>query len=93
MEQVINGKVNVWPPNRTATRNLNDDFARMVFSVDIIDSALSGGIDCLILSAITPISLEPFNWEAAEKRADWEEKHGHFVEFTNLKDLLLDLHS
>jgi hypothetical protein len=28
-----------------------------------------------------------------EKRADWEEKHGRFIEFNNVKDLLSNLHS
>ena len=93
MEQVLNSKMATWPPNRTATRNLNDDFARMVFGLDIIGSSLNIGIDCLILSAVIPFSREPFNWEDAEKRADWEENHGHFVEFSDVKGLLSDLHS
>lgn len=93
IEQVKNAKLNTWPPERTATRNLNDDFARMVFSVDVINTAITGSIDFLMLWAVTPLSREPFNWEAAEKRADWEEIHGHFAEFTDVKDLLSDLHS
>jgi len=95
MEQVVTGKLTVWPPNRTATRDLNDDFSRMVFGVDIADLGVSGGLNvsCLILSAIAPITREPFNWEAAENRADWEESHGRFVEFSNVKDLLSYLHS
>ena len=96
MEQVVPGRLTVWPRNRTATRNLNDDFSRMVFSVDIIDLGKSGGVDGishLILSAITPVSHEVFNWEATERRADWEESHGRFVEFSDVKDLLSNLHS
>lgn len=93
MEQVVTGKLTVWPPNTTATRDLNDDFARMVFSVDTIDLGASGGVNCLILSAITPIARKVFNWKAAEKRADWEENHSRFMEFNDVKDLLSDLHS
>ncbi len=94
-QQVIAGKFTMWPPDRTATRELNDDFSRMMFDVDIIDSGVSGGVNVnrLILSAIAPIAREPFNWEGAEQRADWEESHGHFVEFNDVKDLLSDLHA
>jgi len=96
MERVVTGQLSVWPPNRTATRDLNDDFSRMVFGVDIIDLGKSGGfngISHLILSAITPVSREVVNWEAAERRADWEESHGRFVEFSDVNDLLSNLHS
>ncbi len=95
IEQVITSKLTMWPPNRTATRDLNDDFSRMVFGVDIIDLGVSGGLNIshLVLSAIAPVNREPFNWEAAEKRADWEGSHGHFVEFSDVKDLLSNLHS
>ena len=94
-EQGVTGQMTMWPPNRTATRDLNDDFSRMVFGVDIIDLGVSGGpnVSHLILSAVAPVSREPFNWEAAEKRADWEESHGRFVEFSDVKDLLSNLHS
>jgi hypothetical protein len=54
---------------------------------------LKGGINCLLFSAITPINCEPFDWVLAEKRADWEQQHGCFIEFNNLTDLLSDLHS
>ena len=93
MEQVVTGKFAAWPPNPTATRDLDDDFARMVFSADLIDPRVSGGVNCLIFSAITPINRKAFDWEAAEKRADWEENHGRFMEFSDVKDLLSDLHS
>jgi hypothetical protein len=46
-----------------------------------------------MMSALIPVGLEVFNWEAAERRADWEESHGRFVEFSNIKDLLSYLHS
>ena len=95
-EHVITGKLTAWPPNRTTTLDLNEDFARMVFGVKMPDLGVIGGFNnesYLIVSVITPISREVFNWEAAENRADWEESHGLFVEFSDVKDLLLDLHS
>ncbi len=95
-EQVITGIHTMWPPNRTATRDLNEDFARMVFGVKMPDLGVIGGFNnesYLIVSVITPISREVFNWEAAENRADWEERHGRFREFSNVKDLLSYLHS
>ena len=91
--QVSTGRLPLWPADRTATRELTDYFARIVFDVDMADSGVSGGVKCLTLSAIALISSEPFNWEAAENRADWEERHGRFVEFNNVKDLLSNLHS
>ena len=90
-EQMIIGKSTTWPLNRTATRDLDDDFARMVVNVDIVDLGL--GFSRLILPILVPITHEPFTWEAAEKRADWEESHGCFVEFNNVKDLLSNLNS
>ena len=96
MEQVITAGLPVWPPNKTATRDLKDDFSRMVFGVDIVDLGVSGGhndVTHLIVSAMTPISRGVFSWEAAERRADWEESHGRFVEFSDVKDLLSNLHS
>ena len=95
IEQGINGKPAMWPRDRTATRDPADDFSRMVFGVDIIDLGVSGGsnVSHLILSAVAPVSSEPFNWEAAEKRADWEGSHGRFAEFSDVKDLLSNLHS
>ena len=89
MEQVVTG----WRSNRTATRELNDDFSRTVFSVDIVDPGANVGVNRLTLSALTPIGRDVFNWEAAEKRADWEESHGRFLEFNDIKDLLSNLHS
>ncbi len=95
MEQVVTGQLSGWPLNKTATRDLNDDFSRTVFGVDIIDLGKSGGVNGishLILSAIISASREVFNWDASERRADWEESHGHFVEFSDVKDLLSNLH-
>ncbi len=95
MEPIITATLPAWPPDRTATRDLSHDFSRMVFGVDIVDLGVSGGLNVkyLIMSAITPVSLKVFSWEAAERRADWEETRGHFVEFSNVEDLLSDLHS
>jgi hypothetical protein len=92
IEQNVAGKLTTWPPDTTATRDLDEDYARMVFGVSIFDLAKSG-VDCLILSALWPVSREAFDWDAAEKRADWEQKHGRFIEFDNVKDLLSNLHS
>ena len=83
-EQVITGKSTMWPHNRPATEDLSDVFSHMV----IKDLIISGDLD-IIVSVITPV----FNWEAAEKRADWEKSHGRFVEFSDVKDLLSNLHS
>ena len=94
MEQIMTGKLTAWPPNKTATRELEDDFSRTVFSVDIIDLGTYGGVNGishLILSSLVPIDHEVFNWEVAERRADWEESHSRFVEFSDVKDLLSDL--
>lgn len=94
MKQTINTSVSVWPPNITATRDLNDDFSRIVFGVKMADLGETEGLNVnfLIMSALTPIGLKVFNWEAAERRADWEESHGRFAEFGDVKDLLSDLH-
>jgi hypothetical protein len=59
--------------------------------LDIED--LGETVTSFIVSAITPINLKVFNWEAAERRADWEENHSRFVEFRDVKDLLSDLRS
>ncbi len=95
MEQTVTASMSVWPPNRTATRDLNDDFSRTVFGVNMADLGETGGLNVtyLIMSALTPIGLKVFNWEAAERRADWEESQGRFVAFGDVKDLLSDLHS
>ena len=88
-----------WTPNRigTATRALSEDFRRMVFIADHVDVWIGGGLIIpylkLVLSAITPINPRVFDWEAAEKRADWEAANGRFSEFTNVRELLKDLHS
>ncbi len=77
-------------PNERATRDL-DEVSRTV--LEILDVAVGGGrVSCLV-AALTHAGLNVFNWEAAERRADWEENHGRFVEFGDVKDLLLDLHS
>ena len=77
-------------PNERVARNL-DEVSRTV--LEILDVAVGGGrVSCLV-AALTPVSRNVFNWEAAEGRADWEENHGRFVEFGDVKDLLLDLHS
>ncbi len=91
MEQTIAG-VMVWPRNRTATRDLYDDFARIIYGVSIVD--VGTGVDYrLMVPILAPNSRGAFDWNAAEKRADWEESHGRFAEFGNLNDLLADLHS
>jgi len=77
-------------PNERATRDL-DEVSRTV--LEIMDVAVGGGrVSCLV-AALTPVSRNVFNWETAESRADWEGNHGRFVEFGDVKDLLLDLHS
>ncbi len=77
-------------PNERVTRDL-DGVSRTVS--EILDVAVGGGrISCLV-AALTPVSRNVFNWEAAERRADWEEKHGRFAEFGDVKDLLSDLHA
>ena len=76
--------------NERATRDL-DEVSRTV--LEILDITVGGGrVSCLV-AALTPVSRNVFNWEAAERRADWEESHGRFVEFSNIKDLLSYLHS
>ncbi len=77
-------------PNERATRDL-DEVSRTV--LEIPDIAVGGGRVICLVAALTPTSREAFNWEAAERRADWEESHGRFVEFSDVKDLLSDLHS
>ena len=94
IEQIVTASLPEWPPNKTATRDLNADFSRMVFLVDITDFGELGhlNLNYLLMSALTPIGLNVFNWDAVEMRADWEESHGRFVEFNDVKDLLSDLH-
>jgi hypothetical protein len=93
MKQMTSASIPVWSPCETATRDLNEDFLRTVLEIKHL--AVVGGLieDKLIISALTPINLSVFNWDAAEKRADWEETHSRFVEFGDIKDLLSDLHS
>ena len=89
MKQVVTNEL-------SATRDLSEDFGRMVLGVKMADLGLLGGLNdetYLIVSVITPINYEVFDWEAAERRADWEESHHRFVEFSNVKDLLFHLHS
>lgn len=91
IEQVVTGSLAAWPRNRTTMEDLTEDFSRMVFDVGLV---VSVGMDVpYLISVITPISREVFSWEAAERRADWEESHGCFVEFSDVKDLLSNLHS
>lgn len=87
-QQILTASLPGWPPNRTATRDLSDDFSRMVLGIADLGEPIS-----YLLSTITPVSFKVFNWEAAESRADWEESHGRFVEFNDVKDLLSNLHS
>ena len=90
MGQIITADWAATPPNKEATQDL------MVFGMDIEDLGVSGGhkdITYLIMPATAPIDYRVFNWEAAERRADWEESHGRFVEFSDVKDLLSNLHS
>jgi len=92
-KQLATDGIPMFPPRKTATRDLNEDFLRTVLEIKHL--AIVGGLieDKLMISALTPINLSAFNWDAAEKRADWEETHGRFVEFGDIKDLLSDLHS
>ncbi|MDP2932192.1 MAG: hypothetical protein Q8O05_06845 [Chloroflexota bacterium] len=86
VEQAITNSL----PNERATRDL-DEVSRTV--LEIPDIAVGGGSVICLVAALTPVGRNVFNWEAAERRADWEENHGRFVEFGDVKDLLLDLHS
>ena len=91
MEQVLIDSSATWLAKGTATRDLNEDYSRTVFTIDKLATGGGLNVDCLIMSAL--VSRKAFDWEAAERRADWEEMHGRFVEFGNVKDLLSDLHS
>ncbi len=81
-----------WPRDTTPTRDLSSDFSRTVFEA-VLGQTVGDACNRLMMSALIPVGLEVFNWEAAERRADWEESHGRFVEFSNIKDLLSYLHS
>ncbi len=93
MKQMTTDSMPIWSPRETATRDLNEDFLRTVLEIKHLK--VVGGLieDTLMIPALTPINLIAFNWDAAERRADWEENHGRFVEFGDIKDLLSDLHS
>jgi len=84
MEQVMSGELTMWGANRTATEDLSGVFSHM----GIKDLTMSGDLR-IIVSVVSPM----FDWEAAEKRADWEGSHGRFMEFRDVKGLLSDLHS
>lgn len=92
-EQVLTDSLPIWPPNRTATRDLYEDFSRTVLEIKNLGISGALNVDYLLVSGLTPVSRKVFNWEAAERRANWEESHGRFVEFGDVKDLLSDLHS
>ena len=92
MQQMLTDTSSMWPPNRTATRDLSEDWFRIALEIHLQNSGVPN-IDYLTVSALIPVSRRAFNWEAAEERANWEESHGHFVEFSSVKDLLSDLHS
>lgn len=92
MEQVVTANSSGWSPEGTPTRDLSNDFSVMLFGIeDLKDTELSK--ICVLISVLTPSRLKAFDWEAAERRADWEESHSRFSEFNNVKDLLLDLHT
>jgi hypothetical protein len=93
MKQRTTDGIPMFPPRKTATRDLNEDFLRTVLEINHL--AVVGGLieDKLMISALTPINIKTFDWDSAEKRADWEETHSRFVEFGDIKDLLSDLHS
>ncbi len=74
------------------TRDLSNDFSRMVFET-ILGETVGGVCSRLLMSALVPFEQATFDWEKAELRADWELRHGHFVDFANVKDLLSDLHT
>lgn len=98
-EQIVTNQMTVWPPNRTATRDLDDVFSHMVIKdlksegLDIYNKALLHLTTSTDPYIIVSVSSEVFDWESAEQRADWEENHGRFMEFSDVKDLLSDLHS
>ena len=93
VKQVPADSLLAWPPSRTATRDLNEDFSPTVLEISDLVAGVGLNVSKLIVSALTPKILSAFNWEAAERRAVWEESHSRFVEFGNVKDLLSDLHS
>jgi hypothetical protein len=92
-EEILTDSLPAWPPDKTATRDLKEDFSRTILQVKNVAIGWGLNVDCLIMSALTPVSRNVFNWDAAERRADWEQSHGRFVEFGDVKGLLSDLHS
>jgi len=90
MKQTKTSSIYVWPPHKTATRDLSEDFFLTVWEIKDLVGLY---VDNLVVSSFTPIDISTFNWDAAEKRANWEETHRHFVEFDDINDLLSDLHS
>jgi len=91
MEQVVIGNSLSRQPQGMPTRSLNEDFSSTVFGVDDLRETGLSKV-CLLISVLTPFRPQAFNWEAAERRADWEENHGRFANFNNVKELLSDLH-
>lgn len=92
MEDVMTFSRIGWPRDTTPTRDLSSDFSRMVFEA-ALGETVGGVCNRLMMSALIPVGLEVFNWEAAERRADWEKRHSRFVEFSDVNDLLSDLHT
>jgi len=82
-EQVVTNQTTMWLPKGTATRDLSEVLSHMA-----IEDLKSRGFDIIV-----SVSDEVFDWESAEQHADWEEKHNRFMEFSDVKDLLADLHS
>jgi hypothetical protein len=83
----------IWELNKDATRDLNENFFGTFLEIKHIPIVGGMIVDKLMISVLTPINLSIFNWDAAERRADWEAAHRHFSEFGDIKDLLSDLHS
>ena len=84
-----------WPGlsrDTTPTRDLSNDFSRMVFET-VLGETVGGVCNRLMMSVLIPVGLEVFDWEIAERRADWEARHSRFVEFSDVNDLLSDLHT
>ena len=92
MEDVMTVSRPGWPRDTTPTRDLSSDFSRTVFEA-VLGQTVGNACNRLMMSALIPVGLEVFNWEAAERRADWEEGHSRFAEFNDVKDLLSDLHA
>jgi len=91
MGQVATSNLSGWPPPGTATRSLSEDFLTAVFGVDDLRETERSKV-CLLVPLLMSSRPKAFNWEAAERRADGEVSHGLFAEFSDVKDLLSDLH-